>query len=1026
MADDLASTIDRLRQLHREGLLDDDELAEKLGRLRARHGPAAVDAALATDGLESSQPNATAQHRQEIGGRANVGAAVAGHVYGHIFINGYRERSHEELLAAYLGRVAERCSTMPLQGVVGERDTEDTLSLGLDQIYIQLATTAQAERERISGRRDLRAFDVGAYLNRHAGSDALPAASRTRVRVERQGKTAGGEAQRLTALDPDLPGGNAREWLGGEGSLSNLTADSLKAVAQDDQTLALQFFGPQLVTEAIAANRCLVLLGEPGSGKSTVLRYLARGLARAGFEEGYDPASEIEGWGNLGRLLPIFVPLLPLARQLLQTPERQGSDSDLWNYLVDQLQPRGAYQGLAAAVMDEIEAGNVILLLDGLDEVAGPESRRQVVSTVQSFAEQYKKCRVVVSCRTRAYDSQIHPDNERWQLRGWPVATLADLTPAQMRQFVGAWYDAVAAQDPVIAAQRDERVNELREALAARRDLRDLGVRSLLLTIMALVHLRQRNLPEDRASLYRECVEILLARWELRGKEETEYKSLMHYIGLPGVEVKALRPLLARAALRAHEARTPQNPGLLSADTLQVMVQAFLHDKGHPNPYEGARRFLEYTDYRAGLLQAAGAGSDYQFAHMTFQEYLAGLALVGDERPVQALLARRHEDRWRVPIFLGVGHAVSEGLPSLFRELLEELTGDANSAEGQRDLILAAELAEDVRWERLPGAGFARVRRELARDLARVVEGRELPASERVKAGALLGNLGDPRPGVCDLRLQMVEFAGGEFQIGITEAEHEVIIEQEKANNLANQARDWYGASLNTATTQVRPFWLARFPVTNAQYQEFIKAGGYEADKEWWSVAGRGWLRQTRRAAPAFWEDSRFGKTRLNHPVSGVTWHEAMAFCTWLTGRLADGYIYCLPSEVEWEYAARGAGRRVYPWGNDQLNGERANYDGDHGGTSAVGCFPAGATPEGLLDLAGNVWEWTRSEYKSYPYDPDDGREGGTELVKEPFTLRGGSWGYDPINFRAAYRSYGTPDFHYRFIGFRLARHLSV
>ncbi|WP_129627210.1 SUMF1/EgtB/PvdO family nonheme iron enzyme [Candidatus Oscillochloris fontis] len=615
----------------------------------------------------------------------------------------------------------------------------------------------------------------------------------------------------------------------------------------------------------------------------------------------------------------------------------------------------------------------------------------------------------------RTYDAQINPENRHWHLPGWPTVTLADLTPAQMEHFVEAWYGAVAMADPNIATQRAERVAELRTALQARPDLRELGKRPLLLTIMALVHLRQRNLPEDRASLYRECVEILLARWELRGKEETEYKALMDYIGLPGIEVKALRPLLAEVAFTAHQALSAQNPGVLSSATLQVLVQKFLATKGHPNPYAGALRFLEYTDYRAGLLHASAAGADYQFAHLTFQEYLAGLALVGAERPVQAILARRHDERWRVPIFLGIGHAVGEGLPSLFRDLLDELTSDAQTLQGQRDLILAAELAADVRWERLEGTGFKKLKTGIVHDLAAVVEGTLLPATERVRAGELLAGLGDPRPGVCSLPPVMVEIAGGSFGMGITAEEHKDLY----------GGKDWYKRSINTQPVIVAPFALARYPVTNAQYKLFMDKDGYNPEQPWWEI-GRDWLKQQGYRQPRFWDDPRFGIARPNHPVVGVSWYEATAFCAWLTQHLKDGYVYCLPSEAEWEFAARGRERRMYAWGNEEPDAERANFDGIYNGTTAVGCFPAGATPDtGLLDMTGTVWEWTRSAYRNYPLTSETDTESlytKHNSSNRTFVLRGGSWRNTRVVARCAYRDVLNPASFNGLLGFRLAR----
>ncbi len=1005
MAADLATTLQMLRALHDTGVLDADEYAQKLDHQRAQHGAAVVNLLLSAQSTAPAPGTTT----QLITGQANLAVAIAGSQYGHIFINGYRERSGEELLAAYLGRLALRCAVMPLQGASSERDADDTLRLSIDQVYTQLATQDLTERER---------FAVSAvtpelmkdYLQNHVRPDLLPLAQRTAVRGLRR---AGAEP----VEDSDFHTGKV------DHSAIDLQRTGARELSAQIQTWSatypqVAFFGPQLVTEAMAAQRCLVLLGEPGGGKSTVLRYLARSLARAGIEEGYDPATQIDGWAKIGRLLPLFAPLLPLARQLVATPGRRGSDADLWRYLVDHLQPGGAHEGLAAAIMQEIEAGHVILLLDGLDEVAEPESRRQVAQAVHAFAEQYPACRIIVSCRIRSYDPQINPDNTRWQLPGWPTVTLADLTSAQMDQFVGAWYAAIAATDPVIAAQCDARIAELRGALRARPDLRLLGVRPLLLTIMALVHLRQRNLPEDRASLYRECVEILLARWELRGKEETEYQTLMHAIDLPGFDVKALRPLLAEIALTAHAAATPGNPGILDAAQLEVMVQRFLHTKGHPNPYLGAQKFLTYTDKRAGLLHATGAGTDYQFAHLTFQEYLAGLALIGDEHPVSAILQRRAEERWRVPIFLGIGHVVSENVSGVFLELLVELTADAESVRGQRDLILAAELAEDVGWKRLSSPGFIKLRRELARDLITVLEGATLPAAERVRAGELLSGLDDPRPGVCDLQFQMVEIPGGSFVIGSSKAEADQ----------ANQAYgdDWASREINTQSVTVAAFELARYPVTNAQFDQFIAHNGYTPTAPWWRI-GRDWLQQQGHRQSRYWDDPRFGKPRLNHPVVGVSWYEATAFCAWLTQHLSDGYSYRLPSEAEWEYAARGRERRTYPWGNPEPDDEKANFNATYQGTTAVGCFSLGATlGTGLLDMAGNVWEWTRSAYRDYPYNPDDGREDGAELTQKSFTFRGASWRNQPIYLRAASRYLYAPGGRDQDVGFRLARHLQV
>jgi formylglycine-generating enzyme required for sulfatase activity len=169
----------------------------------------------------------------------------------------------------------------------------------------------------------------------------------------------------------------------------------------------------------------------------------------------------------------------------------------------------------------------------------------------------------------------------------------------------------------------------------------------------------------------------------------------------------------------------------------------------------------------------------------------------------------------------------------------------------------------------------------------------------------------------------------------------------------------------------------------------------------------------------------------LNHPVVYVTWHDARAYCQWLTEQLQEwpgtpeplatllrreGWQVTLPSEAEWEKAARGTQGGIYRWG-DKFDQNKANTD-ETGidGTSAVGCFPQGATPEGVVDLSGNVWEWTRSLWENeqdeafaYPYQPDDGREQFAAPDNVRRVLRGGAYFNDQRQARCACPPQGRP-----------------
>ena len=190
-------------------------------------------------------------------------------------------------------------------------------------------------------------------------------------------------------------------------------------------------------------------------------------------------------------------------------------------------------------------------------------------------------------------------------------------------------------------------------------------------------------------------------------------------------------------------------------------------------------------------------------------------------------------------------------------------------------------------------------------------------------------------------------------------------------------------------------FELSLTPVTNAQYQRFVSTGA--------------------APAPAHWIEGMPPPGLEHHPVTWVDWFEAGAFCAWAGGRL--------PSEAEWEKAARGTDARRYPWGGlDDPEGRAVVGAGiKHGSPSAVGERLSGASPYGLLDMAGNVWEWVSSAYRPYPYDAADGREdadGGLERV-----LRGGSFASPALGWaRCASRSRSHAVRRQCHIGFRVAR----
>ena len=226
----------------------------------------------------------------------------------------------------------------------------------------------------------------------------------------------------------------------------------------------------------------------------------------------------------------------------------------------------------------------------------------------------------------------------------------------------------------------------------------------------------------------------------------------------------------------------------------------------------------------------------------------------------------------------------------------------------------------------------------------------------------------------------------------------------------------------------VPAFRIDTFPVSNADYAAFVEAGGYD-DPRWWTAEGWDHRQQAGLAAPAGWTRDgdrwwrrRFGRDEpvpANEPVQHVTWFEADAYARWSGARL--------PTEAEWEKAARwdpATGRsRRYPWGDDDPTPERANLGGVHLGPAERGAYPAGASPLGVHQLVGDVWEWCASDFRGYPgFEPYPYREYSEVFFGDGYRmLRGGSWATDAAACRSTFRNWDLPIRRQIFTGFRCA-----
>jgi formylglycine-generating enzyme required for sulfatase activity len=239
----------------------------------------------------------------------------------------------------------------------------------------------------------------------------------------------------------------------------------------------------------------------------------------------------------------------------------------------------------------------------------------------------------------------------------------------------------------------------------------------------------------------------------------------------------------------------------------------------------------------------------------------------------------------------------------------------------------------------------------------------------------------------------MVYVPAGEFWMGSTD-------EDIQAARAEEDWSDWserFAAESPMHRFQVAAFWIDRTEVTNAQYRQCVDARACSPPRA-----------SSSRTRDAYYGDSTFNQ----YPVLYVSWFQARDYAAWVGGRL--------PTEAEWEYAARGPDGSRYPWGDGQAIALRGNFGGPNApsDTTPVGSYKWGASWCGALDMAGNVWEWTSSLYADYPYFASDGREDPN--ADGDRVHRGGQFIASPLEARCACRGKAGPDLAGDDVGFRV------
>ncbi len=770
-------------------------------------------------------------------------------------------------------------------------------------------------------------------------------------------------------------------------------------------------------------NRLLLIAGFPGSGKTTVMKFYAMSCLEPGRRSNLGLENDV---------MPLFLPLRDI--------ELSGSNAA---ELVKNLAQWGTQcnEQITFNVLEQwLKNNDTLVLLDGLDEISDPDLRRVACRTIENFLIAYQRSKVVVTTRWSGYGKPVGVTFENDHMQ----AGVRDFSEEQQIDFLQNWQYAVlkrreradgnlsSADEKRLRSEAESTMKPLVTFLNENEALRKLVEAPLLLQI--LVYLFERKYkPVSRASLYRAALRYLVS-------DRDRQRGIAAPLESDDI-IEVLKPL----ALWMQQEN--QKDYVLKADLLERLTGPLSEFTPQPD----TEAFCNFLHTRAGLF------SDYQkkayiFRHRSFMEYLAGVFIKEtwqSDQQLAELAAEVGDTWWEGTLRFFMAEASAESFDKF-------ITGYFALPEAQRDdhakCRIVLQLVGEAKRKKTDALSavldnpVSDTQVRLAIDCLKMINSKQALGIVKTFAerfGADSGAAQEP----FKVSSEMIRYAvnavkESEFSASI-DIEDSLGLESDRVgkeiwrNPLEYNAEyilipgGTYRYSVSEREETVPDIYFAKYPLTFKRYRKFVRyLAGEEAElqkqlsrekfvsliKEKTTKIERfpaylpvdigDWAATCRST---YNDEKRFNSDE--QPVVRITWFDARMYCLWLTALSgeSDKWIYDLPNEVEWEWAASG-GSREYPWPTEKgkPTAELANYAHNVGATTPIGNYPDGATPEGLLDMAGNVWEWQQNWYEAY---------------KEKYrSLRGGSWLVNNYYLRCSARDSFHPVGRDYSVGFRVVR----
>ena len=710
------------------------------------------------------------------------------------------------------------------------------------------------------------------------------------------------------------------------------------------------------VLERALNERKLVIIGAPGSGKSTFLRRTAFELCRN--IRGTRPTGATPFLAPDDQRFPILIRVAELAKLLAAEEHSAKAPPDWLPYFLGKQSEAYTWKLNEAFFRRRLDEGNCLIMMDGLDEAPNRRLRERLARIFEQATQAFGKCDFLVSTREQSYEGD-------GVLEGFQRLRIGELEPPEIRTFFQHFARALALNDD--EAQKFKGGLEL--ALTSRFEIRDMARNPVMLTALAVLQHNDQRLPEHRVDLY----ESILG-WLAAARENAQDRPAEQCL-------KQMRKL----ALHMQDAPGGRLVQINKRNAAELASQTF------GGTVDANEEMLERETQDSGIISSLGA--DLKFWHLSFQEYLAAREIAGltEQQQIDKVVSsgKPYQPEWREVMRLLGGVLFKQGEPKiegLFVAILGQIKDPPKLADQARCAALLGAMMRDLKGMGYTpkSPGYEKTVKAVER-IFDAGEADKIDIKTRIEAADALGQVGDARLEEDN----WVPIPAGTFLMGAQNG-------NKNGPNYDAKASD---REAPVHEVHLKSYRIGRFPVTVQEFGEFIKDGGYKIEKHW-AAGGFGQFTEAE-----YWAEQQ---QYPNRPVVSVSWFEASAYCAWKGGRL--------PTEAEWERAARGPRSSRYPWGDEPpLDSSRANYEEKIGHATPVGVYPKGNSAEGLCEMLGNVWEWCSDWYA--PYEKRAGS--GDEEYK---VLRGGSWINYSLNVRVSLRSRNEPSYRNDIIGFRCAR----